>query len=544
MKTQHLAVILMVTVLVLAFTVSCGINSHSDYGSIYIESYPDSAQIYIDGKNMNRLTPDTLDNIEKGGRTVLLVKERYYDWERTIEVKKDEIAEVSADLVELPLGWLVIRSNPSGANIWLNGEMTGYQTPYTYDDIMEGNYTLKLTLQGYGNWHDTVDVSDDSHTYVTANLVPYPSTFIFQSIPVGASIFLNGDETGLVTPDTIENLLPGTYQLGLQYPLYFPWQTTYYLGGGEVKEFSIQLESIPTYTIAYTNGSNIYRVGCDGLDPELMAADYDNWIAGYISYPGNIVWSPDGQYLIYNSLTEPVQIINRDGVLIDQLIGSRSVDFNWSHDSRYIVYGYYTSGIYRYDVLTNNFIRIYATPGYRYHHDPIYSPGNSIIAFIRHEWGTRTYLYTMASNGGNVRRVSNSFGTGFDEDIDLSWASNTDIIFKKSSGIYWFDLSQYDGSSYISAVQVIAASVSQLEVSPDLQYFAYVSSNRLYLGQTDDWTSHLLTEYDTIYDIAWAPDSEALFCRTNDGVHLIKFDRTEYHVVSFSNNRGSVSVAP
>jgi len=540
-KKQYLTALLMVMVLAFAFTVSCDKIFPPDYGDVYIESYPDSAWVYLDGKNMNKLTPDTLYHIKEGDRKIRLVKELYYDWEQTVEVKKNELVEVSAYLDDLPLGWLVIRSTPQEANIWLNGELTGYQTPYTYDNIMEGTYYLKLTLQGYEDWYDTVAVSEDGHAYVTANLVPYPSTFIFQSVPSGASIFLNGDDTGLVTPDTIENFLPGTYQLGLQYPSYFPWQTTYYLGGGETKEFLIQLEPVPTYTIAYTNGSNIYRVGCDGLDPVLIAADYDDWIAGYVSYPGNMVWSPDGQYLIYNSLTEPVQIIDSDGVLIDQLIGSRSVDFDWSHDSRYVVYGYYTSGIYRYDVLTNNFIRIYATPGYRYHHDPIYSPGNSIIAFIRHEWGTRTYLYTMASNGSNVRRISNSFGTGFDEDIDLSWASNSDIIFKKSSGIYWFDLSQ---PLYISAVQVVAASVSQLEVSPDLQYFAYVSSNRLYLGQTDDWTSSLLVQYSTIYDIAWAPDSEVIFCRTHDGVHLVKFDRTDYHVVYFSNNRGSVSIAP
>ncbi|MFH1078472.1 MAG: PEGA domain-containing protein [Patescibacteria group bacterium] len=49
-------------------------------------------------------------------------------------------------------------------------------------------------------------------------------TMIFDTQPVGAKIFMNGNDTGDVTPRTIQNVSPGTYQVRYELDGYRPWE--------------------------------------------------------------------------------------------------------------------------------------------------------------------------------------------------------------------------------------------------------------------------------------------------------------------------------
>jgi len=67
-------------------------------------------------------------------------------------------------------GTLVINSNPSGAEIFVNGTDQQYQTPMTFTDVPAASYAIKLTKQGYNEWDSTAQVEGGKTTTVNATL--------------------------------------------------------------------------------------------------------------------------------------------------------------------------------------------------------------------------------------------------------------------------------------------------------------------------------------------------------------------------------------
>jgi hypothetical protein len=73
-------------------------------------------------------------------------------------------------------GTLVIHSNPSGAEIFVNGTDQQCQTPITFTDVPAASYAIKLTKQGYIDWDSTVQVEAGKTTTVNAVLTPSGGT--------------------------------------------------------------------------------------------------------------------------------------------------------------------------------------------------------------------------------------------------------------------------------------------------------------------------------------------------------------------------------
>jgi len=77
--------------------------SPTTYGSIYIESTPSGASVFLDDSNTGEVTPTTLTDVETGYHTVKLVKEDYLDWTQTVYVCTDETTEIEATLSQFAL---------------------------------------------------------------------------------------------------------------------------------------------------------------------------------------------------------------------------------------------------------------------------------------------------------------------------------------------------------------------------------------------------------------------------------------------------------
>lgn len=64
-------------------------------GSIKISSFPQEADIYLDGQNTGQKTSATITNISVGNHTITLKKDRYQDWQKEIVVEKDKTTEIT-----------------------------------------------------------------------------------------------------------------------------------------------------------------------------------------------------------------------------------------------------------------------------------------------------------------------------------------------------------------------------------------------------------------------------------------------------------------
>jgi len=85
---------------------------------------------------------------------------------------------ISGCIVQYPtipqIGSINIISYPSGANILFNGTDTEYITPYTLTNIPIGSYIITLTLSGYLNSSNIVEVKANQGSSINAYLTPVP----------------------------------------------------------------------------------------------------------------------------------------------------------------------------------------------------------------------------------------------------------------------------------------------------------------------------------------------------------------------------------
>ena len=166
------------------------------FGSLQIDSAPAGAAIFLNSNyqgttvalgesfDINQITPGTY--------TVRLTLPDYQTFTQVVAVKDGMVYDIHAVLVPVSpgptpdtTGELTLRSNPSGANIYLNNAYRGI-TPLTLVDIPQGSHVIILKLNGYQNWQSTVNVLGGVHSEVsgTLSLSPAPTSAPTQLPPV------------------------------------------------------------------------------------------------------------------------------------------------------------------------------------------------------------------------------------------------------------------------------------------------------------------------------------------------------------------------
>jgi len=130
------------------------VNEEGDiptYTSLDVSSYPDGAQVYINGKNSGYATPCKIPWVETGTIAVTFKLSLYYDGNITL-YKSDTIsAACYYNFYEddRNYGTLYCYSTPQGASIYINGNSTGQKTPSYISNIRPGKYWVKYTYPEY-----------------------------------------------------------------------------------------------------------------------------------------------------------------------------------------------------------------------------------------------------------------------------------------------------------------------------------------------------------------------------------------------------------
>ncbi len=130
---------------------------------------------------------------------------------------------VSMNLVEQqePHPPLLVNSVPEGAEIFIDGFRTGYTTPHTFTEISGSLHRIMLSKPGLYPVEKIVTLEiRDSNTTPQKVLFPMENygegTIVVDSLPKGASIFLNGWTPGESTPHTFDHMKLGFYEVIVQ----------------------------------------------------------------------------------------------------------------------------------------------------------------------------------------------------------------------------------------------------------------------------------------------------------------------------------------
>jgi hypothetical protein len=117
-------------------------------GQLAIDSTPQGAQVQIDGAtDPSWVTPFTLTNLQPGQHSMTVSKSGYVTETRTVNVTSANRATAQVHLTQL-VATLVVKSDPPGASIFVDGRNTNAKTPAQVG-VDKGQHVVLVRLSGY-----------------------------------------------------------------------------------------------------------------------------------------------------------------------------------------------------------------------------------------------------------------------------------------------------------------------------------------------------------------------------------------------------------
>ena len=136
-------------------------------GVIAFEVSERGADVFVDGEFIGK-TPVTPYPVRTGEYTVRVIKDGFTSQNREVTVYADQTTRVSFDL-EPAMGYLHINSQPSGANVFTDGDFIG-TTPIDDYSIPVGKRKIRIERDGYKGWSADVNVSESEKAVLSATL--------------------------------------------------------------------------------------------------------------------------------------------------------------------------------------------------------------------------------------------------------------------------------------------------------------------------------------------------------------------------------------
>lgn len=185
------------------------------------------------------------------GQTVTyrVKKNRYEDFIGTYKVENDEN---SIDIKLKPLfGYVTVTTLPD-ASIYLNGNYVGKGS---YNDNLDlGNYTVKVSREGYRDEQKTFNVASGDRKSIDINPNMIFGSLNITTTPSGADVYIDGKYIGK-TPYNINQLMVGSHNLEIKKSGYEDWSKNLKIEEGKTTYENIKLSDYGRITIS----SNVYH---------------------------------------------------------------------------------------------------------------------------------------------------------------------------------------------------------------------------------------------------------------------------------------------
>lgn len=193
--------------------------------TIDIDSKPTNAEVWIDGDRIG-LTPFD-GKVEPGFHHLKIVQQGYRAFEDSFGVAQSGVFDTTLTLEELK-GSIAVRSTPSGAQIWLNGENTGLRTPNELADLsVNMTHTVELDMSGYRRYAFPPNtVLADSIIVLSRDLSKRTAPLTIRSQPPEASFVLSDGKWSGTTPHPITDVEHGPHRLRVTKAGYEVWERT------------------------------------------------------------------------------------------------------------------------------------------------------------------------------------------------------------------------------------------------------------------------------------------------------------------------------
>ena len=183
------------------------------FGTLSVASVPSGANVYIDNAYKG-LTPVDLNAIPNGNHLLLIKRDGYKDYSRTVVVMGDT-QPVTAALVPVPAptttattsiipspsgtrpqetpaggyGSLTVTTSPAGAQVFIDGAFKGI-TPATIPGLASGNHTIDLKMNGFQDLTTVITITSGQTAEYSTGLSGNAKTPGFEVLPALLSLGL------------------------------------------------------------------------------------------------------------------------------------------------------------------------------------------------------------------------------------------------------------------------------------------------------------------------------------------------------------------
>jgi serine/threonine-protein kinase len=165
---------------------------------------------------------------------------------KSIGKKRSKAAPNSAP-AKVVSGQLTVTTAPPGAQVTVDGQSdAGWTTPYNMLALAPGQHTVLVSKSGYAPETRNVDVSSGSRFFLVVQLAPLSATVAITSTPSGASVSIDGKETGRVTPLQLALDKPGNHTFLFRKQGYLDATGAANLPPGEIVHLSPVLKALGT----------------------------------------------------------------------------------------------------------------------------------------------------------------------------------------------------------------------------------------------------------------------------------------------------------
>jgi len=183
-------------------------------------------------------------NLPRGRHTFRFFKQDFMDQEITLDVQSEQVVDIAMQPGQTTgtmalKGWILINSDPSGAEVFLNDQRVG-TTPYQQSHVA-GNYALRLQFPMHQIHQTSFQLSEGANVNLpTITLVPRFGYWQVNSVPPGAEVFLNDQLQG-TTPLARSQIESGMHRVMLRYSNYHEHRQTILITNGEFEKLQINL---------------------------------------------------------------------------------------------------------------------------------------------------------------------------------------------------------------------------------------------------------------------------------------------------------------
>lgn len=191
-------------------------------GTVNINTYPKNANVTIDGNYFSNNNGQVQVQLNAGTHSLSVSASGYQTQSMQFSLNAGDFKQLTVQLEE-SMAEVNIYSNPSSADVYIDGTYTGYTTGRGFR-LYPGSHNITVKKSGYQDWSATTVLSHGKNQDIVANLIPFKGTVKVQP-DTSCVLYIDGTKVQELSDGSIYNfeLTPGTHEFVFLKPGYYAY---------------------------------------------------------------------------------------------------------------------------------------------------------------------------------------------------------------------------------------------------------------------------------------------------------------------------------